>query len=258
MQTGWAVGWENLGGHSSQCESAGGNFWAATWMVPRLCHHVASLQMRRGCWLGDKNNRLEGFGKCLIISQTFVIYFELMMSLRIICFGWIGHLDRQAGRIFCHAGCTFCSSNSSIHGWYCVLRNKVFPKRAQLTVLRMGLITTCFHTSRSSPVAGSADFLHTGGWFRGLWLSMRTFEKCQKCLKHNILLLLLMLQKSPRPQDQPPFGCINPCKEWDKLPTSTGESPDFWTINSSHSLAWRSHWTAYPWFNFSSTAMCWS
>ena len=31
--------------------------------------------------------------------------------------------------------------------------------------------------------------------------------------------------------NQPPFGCIQPCKSWDKLSTSWWP-PDFWTINS--------------------------
>ena len=30
------------------------------------------------------------------------------------------------------------------------------------------------------------------------------------------------------------LGCMKPCEKWDKLPTSTGESPDFWTINSMY------------------------
>lgn len=55
---------------------------------------------------GDKKHKK--FGKILswkdlehVLSFHICHIFEKMMPLRIICFGWIGPLDRQAGRDFC-------------------------------------------------------------------------------------------------------------------------------------------------------------
>ena len=56
-----------------------------------------------------------------------------------------------------------------------------------------------------------SDDLHEAAWVDGL----------------NLFgAMILLMEEIPHH-----LGCIKPCKQWDKLPTSTG-SPDFWTINN--------------------------